>query len=434
LAFRVIVWIAAGSFEYPTPALAPTDPLLPTYTIFVPLYREANMVPRLVESIERLQYPTHKLQVLLLLEQDDEETLATTCGMELPPHFETVVIPPGGPRTKPNALDFGLARATGMYCVIYDAEDRPEPDQLLKAVAGFRDATPEVACLQARLAFWNTTSSLITRFYWAEYVVHFEWVLTGIAKLRLVPPLGGTSNHFITACLRKVAIPQEALPFDHHYAGAWDPYNVTEDADLAAALAAQGYRIAMLDSTTFEEATSRARYADRQRRRWLKGYAQTGLVYTRRPWQYAKAMGVGKWFCFVLLMLGTPASLLLAPIFWAVTIAYLATRSPGIEALFPGPVYYAGVLLLVAGNLAIFYQMTIACLKRGSFGSVKFMLLLPVWWLFTCWSAYAAAFELAFRTHHWHKTAHGHDLEKEESTASPPYQEAARPTRKGIAA
>lgn len=418
VSFRLFLWAVARSYRYPQVATVQvTDPDLPTYSIFVPLLREGDMLPRLVEAIDRLEYPKNKLQVLLLLEADDEDTSVALSSIKLPGYFEPIQLPPipkGKPQTKPNALNFGLHFARGEMCVIYDAEDRPEPDQLLKAVATLRASPPDVVCLQARLAFWNQTTNWITRFYGAEYVTHFEWVLAGLAKLNLVPPLGGTSNHFITQRLREVAIDTGYLPFRKHYTGGWDPYNVTEDAELAGALACHGYRVAMLDSVTWEEATASLRVADKQRRRWLKGYTQTGLVYTRNPLRKAQSMGFTKWFVYNLIMLGTPLSLLLNPIFWTATAVYFATRTTVIEQLFPLPLYYLGLMLMVVGNLVLFYQMVAACLRRESFGSVKYMLLVPVWWFFTSWSAYAMVLELILRPHYWHKTKHGHDLRKEE--------------------
>jgi cellulose synthase/poly-beta-1,6-N-acetylglucosamine synthase-like glycosyltransferase len=391
------------------------DPDLPTYTVLVPLYREANMLESLTRSLSRLRYPNDRLQVLLLLEEDDNETRAEAVAMELPPHFDIVVVPDLLPKGKPKALNVGLAAATGALCVVYDAEDRPEADQLLKAVAAFRTAPSNVACFQARLRFWNETSSWVTRFYWVEYVVHFEFFLPGFARAGLIPPLGGTSNHFRTSALRDIALPTAELPPGAEGTGAWDPWNVTEDADIAAALARAGFRVLMLDSTTREEACSQLPVADRQRRRWLKGYLQTGLVNTRDPLRNIRSLGFPRWFCFNLLMLGTPASLLLNPVLWALTITYFLTRSAAIESLFPAPIFYLGVLLILVGNLLLFFQLLAACLLREGFGSVKYMLLVPVWWLFTSYSAVRALPELLKRTsrHRWHKTEHGHDLAKE---------------------
>lgn len=419
VALKLVLHVAA--LRYRPPALEPVaadDPDLPTYTVFVPLYKEANMLPTLVQSLNAMDYPKDKLQVLLLLEEDDVETRAEAIGMDLPGWWEVLTIPNVAPRGKPKALNMGLERATGAFSVIYDAEDRPDPDQLLKAVAGFRAAPSNVACLQARLFFWNEDSSWITRFYWTEYIVHFERVLPGLAKLGLIPPLGGTSNHFRTDALRRVAFLPEQLPEGAQGIGGWDPWNVTEDAELAGALASRGYRVMVIDSSTREEATATARIADRQRRRWLKGYLQTGLVIFRHPVRQARQMGLAKWLTYTLLMLGTPVSLLLNPIFWGLTLAYFSTRSAAIESLFPPPLYYTGLLALVAGNLLFFYQLSAACLHREGYGTVKYLLLTPVWWAFTSWSCYQVLWELARPStrHVWNKTPHGHDLAKETRT------------------
>lgn len=419
---KVVLWKSSGSYKLP--AVQPVsvdDQDLPVYTLLIPLYKEARVLKPLVEAIKRLEYPVGRLEVLLLIEEDDMDmqTAIMEPYLDLPAFFKIVSAPGIGenispklmPRGKPRALNIGLEKATGAFCVVYDAEDRPDPDQLLKAVAAFRAVPEDVACLQARLFFWNEDSSWVTRFYWAEYVVHFEWTLTGLAKLGLVPPLGGTSNHFRTDVLRKVAIEHDKLPKGAEGIGGWDPWNVTEDAELAGALAMAGYKILMIDSVTQEEATASLRAADKQRRRWLKGYLQTGLVFTRRPIRTAKQMGFRKWFCYNLLMLGTPLSLLLNPVFWGVTVLYFATRTMVIERLFPLPLYYTGILLMVAGNLLLFYQLVVACLRRGGYGSVKFMLLTPLWWAFTSYSCLRMILEIDKRV--WYKTEHGHDMHKE---------------------
>lgn len=93
---------------------------------------------------------------------------AAAAALDLPAQFEVLIAPDAGPRTKPKACNYGYTRATGEIVTIFDAEDRPEPDQLLKAVAGFRAAAaggPRVGCLQARLVFWNPRGSWISSFY-----------------------------------------------------------------------------------------------------------------------------------------------------------------------------------------------------------------------------------------------------------------------------
>lgn len=56
-------------------ALALTDDELPLYTILVPAYNEPEVVGDLLAAMRAIDYPKKKLQVLLLLEEDDLITI-----------------------------------------------------------------------------------------------------------------------------------------------------------------------------------------------------------------------------------------------------------------------------------------------------------------------------------------------------------------------
>jgi hypothetical protein len=94
----------------------------PRYTIFCPLYREVAVVPQFVRAMSNMDYPHDKLEVQLLLEEDDTETVEEIRNMVLPPYFKIIVVPDALPKTKPKACNYGLLQATGEYAVIYDAE------------------------------------------------------------------------------------------------------------------------------------------------------------------------------------------------------------------------------------------------------------------------------------------------------------------------
>ena len=177
---------------------------LPRYTVLVPAFGEANVIGDLVEHLGHLDYPRDRLEVLLLLEEVDRPTIEAAMSSGLPAFVRIVVVPDGQPRTKPKACNVGLNFAHGEFLVIYDAEDRPAPDQLKRAVAAFRAAPPELICLQARLSYWNVDENALTRFFTLEYAHWFDLMLDGLAALRLPIPLGGTSNHFRVAPLRAV--------------------------------------------------------------------------------------------------------------------------------------------------------------------------------------------------------------------------------------
>ena len=179
------------------------------------------------------------------------------------------MVPDLHPRTKPKALNYALPLARGEYLVIYDAEDRPERDQLRKAIAAFQEGLPNLACLQAKLDLYNAGDNWLTRQFTIEYDALFDGLLPALDRLQLPIPLGGTSNHFRVSALKWLM--------------AWDPFNVTEDADLGTRLARSRYRCRVLDSTTFEEAPPRLSSWFPQRTRWIKGYMQTWFVHMRQP-------------------------------------------------------------------------------------------------------------------------------------------------------
>lgn len=249
---------------------------LPVYTVLVPMYKEPEVAQKIARAVTELNYPKEKLDVKLLLEEDDPETRRKVEEVlnDLPSCVEVVVcpkVPKGEPRTKPRACNWGLERAKGEYLVIFDAEDRPDPDQLKKAVVTFRRLEAQgkrrVVCLQAKLNYFNPRQNALTRFFTLEYTTWFDLFLPGLHAFRIPIPLGGTSNHFRTDVLREL--------------GGWDPFNVTEDCDLGMRMARRGYATEVLDSTTWEEANSHVGNWIRQRSRWVKGYFQTHLVHTR---------------------------------------------------------------------------------------------------------------------------------------------------------
>jgi cellulose synthase/poly-beta-1,6-N-acetylglucosamine synthase-like glycosyltransferase len=54
--------------------------------------------------------------------------------------------------------------------------------------------------------------------------------------------------------------------------GAWDPFNVTEDADLGLRLARHGFRTGMITRPTYEDAPEKLKNWLPQRTRWFKGW------------------------------------------------------------------------------------------------------------------------------------------------------------------
>jgi glycosyltransferase XagB len=374
-------------------ARALRDDELPVFTVLVPMFREPQVLPRLAQALRALDYPLGKLDIKIVLEAEDEETIAVAQTLGLEGVFEIIRVPPSQPQTKPKACNFALRFARGEYLVIYDAEDRPEPDQLRKVVETFRRAPENTACLQCRLSYYNASENWLTRMFTLDYALWFDLVLPGLERLGVPIPLGGTSNHFKIDVLRELH--------------AWDPFNVTEDADLGIRLTQKGYRVGVVDSTTFEEASCRTGQWIRQRTRWIKGYMQTFLVHSRRPWHMLRTTGITGFLGFVFFIGGTVLSGILNPIFWLLYLAWLVALSAGADPLFPQLLLFLSLFNLLAGNGAFVFLNMVAPIRRGWLNLIPYSLTALGYWVLISVAAYRALWQLLRRPFHWEKTEHG---------------------------
>jgi glycosyltransferase XagB len=385
--------------EPPPPPPPLGDGELPVYTLLVPLFRETSVLGQLVAALCRLDYPADKLDIKLILEASDGESQAAVGQMALPGQFEVLVVPDAPPQTKPKALNYGLQFARGDLVAIYDAEDVPAPRQLRLAAETFAAAPSGLVCLQARLGFYNAGENWLTRQVAIEYAILYELMLPVLARLGLPLPLGGTSNHFRAAALRRI--------------GAWDPHNVTEDADLGMRLARFGWRAGVLASTTGEEAACRWDVWLRQRARWLKGWMQVGLVHLRAPARTWRELGPAGSLVALVLMVGMTLSALTHPLFlalfvWSVAAGGLLAAEPDWVAATIGglslAVLAAGYgINILAGWVAIARRYHDPVRRRIAWS----LLGIPFYWILIWLGACLALWQLVRRPYHWDKTEHG---------------------------
>jgi cellulose synthase/poly-beta-1,6-N-acetylglucosamine synthase-like glycosyltransferase len=345
-----------------------------------------------VRAIRSIDYPADKLDIKLLLEADDESTIREANRLGLDRLFDCVIVPNSEPRTKPKACNHALYLARGDLIVIYDAEDAPEPDQLRKAAAAFAASDENLACVQARLNFYNARENLLTRLFTLEYSLWFDFLLPALERLQIPIPLGGTSNFFRTRALIEI--------------GGWDPYNVTEDADLGLRLARCGYRTEILDSTTFEEANCSIPNWIRQRSRWMKGYMQTWLVHMRAPVEFYRVAGWRSIVATHLFVAGNFFSALINPVSSIVFAAWLLTRAEIFSVSLPGPLLTLNLFALLVGNALFIGFAIVAPIKRGWSDLAPYALLAPAYWWLTSIAAYKALWQLLTRPTFWEKTDH----------------------------
>lgn len=390
-----------GLLRQDSGVLVNLDPAVwPTYTVLVPVYREQEVVPQLLAALNRLDYQRDRLDVIILVEEDDTETGTALARSQLPPFIRIVRVPSGQPRTKPRACNFGLAQSAGDLVVIYDAEDEPEPDQLKKAARAFAALGPEVACLQARLGCYNARHSMLTGVYATNYATWFAGMLPGLELSNAPVPLGGTSNHMRRAALEQV--------------GGWDPWNVTEDCDLGIRLHRAGLRTRCLDSTTWEEATSGLGAYVRQRSRWVKGYLQTYFVHCRKGRVPRPPLGgLSSQFHIHMLLLVPLLTQLANPISWFLTASWLfGGRNLLGEVLSPTLTILAIASFLLGNLLALLLPM-FACIRVGHPELARYALLQPLHWLLVSASAWRGTLQLMGNPFLWDKTSHSGRLSED---------------------
>ncbi len=368
---------------------APEITRLPRYTVLVALYDEAAVVAQLVERLSRLDYPADRLEGFVILEADDHETCAAFGRLSLPPWLQVLTAPVGVPRTKPRALNIGLAAATGELVTVYDAEDDPHPLQLREAAARFAaDDAATLWALQAPLRVRlppGTRSTFLDRQFAIEYASLFEVTLPGLARLGLPFPLGGTSNHFRAAALRSI--------------GGWDSHNVTEDADMGFRLWRAGGRLEVLSRPTLEPPPGGLDDWLPQRTRWLKGFMQTWGVHTR------DVRGLG-WRGGISLTMTLGVALVSAALH-AVSLAgllaiILIALAAGVEPI--APPFAVGVLAI--GALAAWVNAAIGCRRAGMDYTLIDVISAPAYWSLLSLAFVHATWRLITEPFTWDKTRH----------------------------
>ncbi len=379
----LIRWVACLSPE-PKARPIPDDFDWPKYTVLVPLHNEARVVAGLMSALSRIDYPKDKLQILMICEADDFSTIRAV-EHNMTPQFDIVGVLPSLPRTKPKAMNVAMQRATGDIVTIYDAEDRPHPQQLKQAALALHK-NQNLGAVQAPLDYYNDNQNWLTRQFTIEYAALFHVMNPFYAKTGLPFPLGGTSNH-----MRRAALDD---------CGLWDPHNVTEDADLSFRLSAFGWRIGMITGGTREEAVSEYRNWKAQRERWLKGFMQSYAVHMRRPlygpWQRGFTLQITLGLTLAAAFLHVPA----------ISILLIA----GIFKIFTGTFgdiniwFWAVFLFGYSGAYASNFVGIFRAKQKPLWGDVLFA---PLYWVLMFPAALGALHQYITAPFHWNKTRHG---------------------------
>lgn len=392
-------WLALHGVSLPPSepvedAASPVRPFtqLPVVTILLPLFNEPDITGQLLRRMDRLDYPRELLDVILLIEDEDTTTRAALARANLPFWMRAIIVPPGQPRTKPRAMNYGLNFARGSIVGVYDAEDAPEPDQIRKVAQRFLEVPPDVACLQGQLDYYNPHHNWLSRCFTLEYATWFRLLLPGVARLGLFVPLGGTTLFFRRTVLEEM--------------GAWDAHNVTEDADLGLRLARRGFRTEIIETTTYEEANAAVLPWVKQRSRWLKGYAMTWATHMRDPVLLWRELGPKRFIGLQAQLLGTVLGFSLAPVLWTLVVKVFGLPHP-LDRFLPVQGYLGLAFFFLACQMLTIYAAWRAAALPRHRGLRIWIPVLDVYFLLASVATLLGLAELLVKPFHWRKTAHG---------------------------
>ena len=380
--------------------LPPFDAETPVYSVLVALRHEAGMMDQLARQLRALDWPAEQLEILLLVEADDEATRQAIAKADFPARTRCLTVPPGAPMTKPRALNYGLAHASGEFVTVYDAEDRPHPDQLKLAARRFAQARPGLVCVQAPLICTNGGSGWIAAHWSLEYAVQFGLHMPAMTSLDLPIMLGGTSNHFKRLDL--IAM------------GGWDAWNVTEDADIGLRIARLGGRTETIRAGTAESAPMQLRIWLNQRSRWIKGFMQTWLVCMRSPVSLMLELGPLRWLSLQLTLGGAIVS---AFLYGPMSLMILAGTA------LPQFSYGAVDIVLFAAGCAGCALADILAPGGWSLSRIIAIVTRPLYWPLQTLAGLKALGGLALSPSFWPKTPHKPD----EPENVPPWQSGSSP-------
>ncbi|MDD5496721.1 MAG: hypothetical protein PHP46_06450, partial [Candidatus Omnitrophica bacterium] len=347
---------------------------LPLVSVFLPVYKEKNVISLLLRNIKRLGYP--KVEIIVVGEEDDNVTMPIlyewkergelpSCVKIAAGHVPGPNLPgePHQPRTKPRAIQYALNEAKGKFMVIYDAEDRPEEDQLDKFVYGYtlidltikdlmrkvtqggkvdiekisrtrlKEEDSELYERALRFGFDLNLAGMVERLGIGRDQLDkqgsFEKLKKEFVKVNKPAALSGFLDWFnwyksrtarcfsaeyqmhfktyipgLSAMRSAVLLPGTTyfMPLDiYKELGGLDIYNVTEDEHLGVLLWIRGHRTVVLNTSTNEEAIDNLlRYKwIMQRSRWFKGDWHSFLVYLRHSGELIKNRGIRGFIDFV---------------------------------------------------------------------------------------------------------------------------------------
>ncbi len=249
----------------------------PAAAVQLPIYNEAYVIERLIQSVADLDYPLDRLHIQVLDDSTDETTarIAALLPALLARGVQIAHVRRETRQGfKAGALAYGLTLLSPEveYVAVLDADFVPPRDFLQRTIAFMVDHS-DIGMVQARWGHLNTDDNLLTRGQTLALDGHFVVEQTARNRAGWLMNFNGTGGVW-----RRQAIVE---------AGGWRDVTLTEDLDLSYRAQLVGWHFLYLPELVVPgELPPRIAAYKQQQARWAKGGTQCMKLLIRPIWTH----------------------------------------------------------------------------------------------------------------------------------------------------
>ena len=231
----------------------------PKVAVVVPCWNEESTVGGTVESLLALDYPSDKLEIMLINDGSTDGTRAVMDRYASHPQITVIHKENGG---KHSAVNLGIERTDAAFIGCLDADSFVHRGALKEVLAHFDD--DRVASVTASMTV-HEPRSILEKMQYAEYLagVALRHILASVNGLYVTP---GPFSFYRRSVIREL--------------GGFRHGHQTEDMEMAMRLQRHGYKIENAPrAQVFTKAPRTIWKLVKQRTRWTSGFIRNAYDY-----------------------------------------------------------------------------------------------------------------------------------------------------------